>query len=432
MSRRQTLAQAGERLSDSLAGAVVATVEALYRHRFTVSWIALVLTLVTGTVYILFGTLELNPLRPTYQVRVQLAQSGGLLPDREVTVRGTRVGRVTSIDMVDGTVVAVASIDSSVRIPASTQVRVAARSAAGEQYLDFLPDTSGGPYLADKAVVGLDRTSTPVTLAQLLGNMNGAIVQLDPAKLAAIVQELGAGSAAPEKLAAIIDGGSFLISTLSSVLPQTVSLLNTSEVVLSTARDLTPGLAAATANLNRTIAGVAAMTGGYRTLVTVGPSALQAMDRIIADNSPTMVQLLGNLATVAQMSYLHVPALSEFFFPQQREGSAVDALSTAFHDDAVWALVNIYPRKQCDYDLPRLPAGIPDYPEPYLYAYCTDPDPNLVVRGARNAPRPPGDDTDQMPAGVDSHATASPTPQGRLSIPTPYGGVPEPPYVPPR
>ncbi|WP_067902583.1 MlaD family protein [Nocardia vaccinii] len=403
----------------------------LFRHRSTVSWIALVVTTVLGATYLVFGSLQADPFRSTYVVRVRFAESGGLQPNRDVTVRGVRVGEVKSVDIADGVVVAAAAIDSSVRIPADSAVRVAALSPAGEQYLDFVPRTSAGPYLVDGATVGVDRTSAPVTLAQLLGDMNGAVVQLDPAKLASIVHELGGSPQAPEKLAAIIQGGTFMITTLGSVLPQTVSLLRNSEIVLSTVRDLSPGLAATAADLDRTAAGVERMTGGYRTLVTQSPRALHTMDEIIADNSPTMAQLLGSLATVAQMSYLHVPAMREFFFPKQRPGSAVDALAGAFHDNAVWALVNLYPRKQCDYNLPRKPITAPNYPEPYLYTYCTDPDPSLVVRGARNAPQPPGDDTAHPPPGVNPLATTDPTPRGRWSIPTPYGGVNEP-YVPPK
>ncbi|MFI6776370.1 MlaD family protein [Nocardia sp. NPDC050412] len=417
---------------ESAAGAVLSVTDRLIRHRLVVSLIALVGTLIAGATYVVFGSLELNPFASTYQIRVHLAQSGGLLPDRDVTVRGVRVGRVTSVDLDGNDVVAVASIEAGTRIPADSAVRVAGLSMAGEQYLDFVPTTSTGPYLAGGAVIGTDRTAVPVQLAQLLGDLNGTIAQLDPGKLQAIVHELGASSAAPEKLAAIIDGGTFMITTLGAVLPQTVSLLHHSEVVLATARDLGPGLAATVADLERTAAGVNSMTGGFGTLLDTAPAMLQTMDQIIADNSPTMVQLLGNLATVAQMSYVHVPAINNLFFPTQRAGSAADALSTAFHDGGIWAIANIYPRKQCDYNLPRLPITVANHPEPYLYAYCTDPDPRLVPRGARNAPRPPGDDTAHPPPGVDPLATADPTPQGPLSVPTPPGGAPVPAYVPPK
>ncbi|WP_019928249.1 MlaD family protein [Nocardia sp. BMG111209] len=416
----------GSGAGTAVAAVVVGTFEFLARQRLIVSLVALVAVLVLGASYLTFGSLQVNPLHSTYLVRVHLRDSGGLLADRDVTVRGVRVGRVSSVDIGDGGVTATAVIDGGVHIPADSDARVLGLSAAGEQYLDFVPTQSSGPYLADGAVIGVDRTTTPVTLAQLLGDLNGTIVQLDPAKLHAIVQELGVSSAGPEKLTAIVNGGVFLIDTLGGVLPQTTDLLRNSRVVLGTVRDLAPGLRATAADLDSTLAGVEKMTGGYTTLVGLTPDTLRTMDGIIADNSPTMVQLLGSLATVAQMSYVHVPALREVFFPQQRDGSAADRVTSAFHDGYAWALASIYPRKQCDYPVPRLPVSMPDFPEPYLYADCTDPDPTLLPRGARNAPRPPGDDTLHPPPGADPLATSDPTPRGPQTIPTPFGG----PYVP--
>ena len=72
------------------------------------------------------------------------------------------------------------------------------------------------------------------------------------------------------------------------------------------------------------------------------------------------------------------------------------------------------------------PPSRPDYPEPYLYTYCDNPDPAVLVRGARNAPRPPGDDTAGPPPGANPLATTDPTPSGPLTIPLPYGGPPLP------
>ncbi|MEV5834531.1 MlaD family protein [Nocardia sp. NPDC052112] len=408
------------------ARVLVHMVRRLSRHRQLTSCLGLLLVLLVGVGYLLLGSLQLNPFRSQYEVRVELTQSGGLLPGQDVTLRGVRVGRVRSVDVDGDKVLAVASIRSGVRIPLSGSVRVASLSAAGEQYLDFLPSSESGPYLSDGDIVGQDRTSTPVTLATMLGSMSGTLAQLNPAEIEAIVRELGASSAGPEKLAAIVDGGIFLLAALDSVLPQTVSLLHTSKAVLVMLGDVTPGLRASAANLSQTMAGVGSMTGGYQTLVDNTPGALAAVDKIIADNSPTMVQLLGNLATTSQMAYLHVPALREFFFPQQRTGSTLDAITSAMHDGGVWATVSTYPRYSCDYDVPRLPGSIPDFPEPYLHARCTNPDPSLLPRGAANAPRPPGDNTATIPPGVDPRQRADPTPTGPYSVPQTYGG----PFVP--
>ena len=90
-----------------------------------------------------------------------------------------------------------------------------------------------------------------------------------------------------------------------------------------------------------------------------------------------------------------------------------------------------YPRYGCDYNLPRPPSSQADFPEPYRYTYCANPDPSVLIRGARNAPRPPGDDTAGPPEGYDPLATTDPTPVGPQSAPTPHGRPPLP-HEPPN
>ncbi|WP_330255243.1 MlaD family protein [Nocardia sp. NBC_00565] len=412
------------------ARALVWATKRLVRFRLLLSGVGLVLTFLAGGGYLLLGTLQINPLESRYRVRVELAQSGGLLPDQDVTLRGVRVGRVQSVDVTGDKVLVVAEIDQRTKIPATGGVRVAALSAAGEQFLDFLPSTDSGRYLSDGELITAERTSTPTTMAEVLGDLNGTLAQIDPAELQAIMGELGVSADGPNKLAAILDGGMFMISTLDSVLPQTVSLLHNSKTVLTTLGEAGTVLGSTGHNLSETMSGVAAMTGGFGTLVDNTPGLLTTADQIIANNSQTMVQLLGNLATVSQMSYLHIPALQEFFFPQQRTGSTLDAVSTAIRDGGVWALASPYPRYACDYNVPRRPGTIPDFPEPYLHARCPNPDPSVLVRGAANAPRPPGDNTATTPPGVDPLATADPTPAGPFTIPTPYGGANAPLPIP--
>ncbi|MEU4312108.1 MlaD family protein [Nocardia sp. NPDC024068] len=413
---------------DGPARILVGSVRGMHRHRTPVSFVGLLLIFLTGGGYLLVGALEIDPFADPYRVRVELVESGGLLPGQDVTLRGARIGKVVSVEVAGDKVVAEAAIDGSVRIPVSGTVRTAALSAAGEQYLDFLPAGDDGPYLAAGDTVTADRTSSPIPLSRMLESLSGTLAQVDPDRLAAISRELGVGREGPEKLAAIIDGGLFMISTLDGMLPETVSLLRNSKVVLTTLADSEAGLRDTAADLSTTMGGVAERSGGFTRLVGRTPESLTAMDAIIERNSPTMVQLLGNLTTVAQMTQLRVPAFNEFFFPQQRGGSALDAITSAFHDGYVWALVSIYPRRQCDYTVPRRPGTVPDFPEPYLHADCTDPNPSLLPRGARNAPRPPGSETLYPPPEADPLQTADPTPVGPQSIPTPYGGAPA--YVP--
>lgn len=407
------------RRGETPARLLVGAVTRAHRHRLTLSLVGLLTILAIASGYLGMGTLRIDPFDRPYRVTVELPRSGGLLPGQDVTLRGVRIGRVESVRVAGDKVVAVAALHEHTRVPASGQVRVAALSAAGEQYLDFQPATDIGPYLGDGAVVTADRTTTPVPLADMLESLSGTLAQIDPDRLAAISRELRVSEAGPDKLAAIIDGGTFLVATLDTALPQTVTLLRNSRVVLTTLGDGRATLEATAADLATTAGGVAAMTGGYEQLLTQTPPMLATVDAILARNSPTMVALLGNLLTVSQVAATRVPALQEFFFPQQRAGSALDAVASAFHDGGVWALANIYPRYTCDYGTPRRPGSVPDYAPPYLNADC--PDPTLIPRGASNAPRPPDDPVPAAPPD-DPLRTADPPPTGPLSIPTPYGG----------
>ncbi len=405
---------------ESAADRVVRGVGFGYRHRLWLSTAGLVLTLVVAAAYVLMGALRVTPFDSAYRVTIKLPESGGLLPNQDVTLRGVPIGRVQSLAITPDGVAAVASVRSDVRIPSASPVKVSGLSPAGEQYIEFVPTSDTGPYLHDGSVVAQDQTSVPVSLADVLAHADGMLKQVDPAKLELIKKELSLTNQGPQKLADIIDGGTFLLSTLDSVLPQTTSILRTSRIVLTTAADKNAGIKVAAGNLNRTFTGVNKMVDGYRRLVDQTPQTLSATDNLFTDNSDTMVGLLTSMATASQLLYVRVPALNALF-PDYR-GSLLDAWATVMHDHGLWATADIYPRYACDYGTPRRPASSADYPEPYLYTYCRDDDPAVLIRGAKNAPRPAGDDTAGPPPGADLGATTDPTPKGRYTIPTPYGG----------
>ena len=411
------------------ANSVVGVVRWGHRRRAWLSAAALVLTLVVAGAYLLLGALRVNPFAASYRVVVQLPESGGLLPNQDVTLRGVPVGRVQSLEITPAGVDAHITLDAAVKIPEASDVQVSGLSPAGEQYINFAAESAAGPYLSDGSVIGLGRAEVPVTLATLLAHADGALAQTDVGKLELIRSELSMSEAGPQKLADIIDGGSFLLSTLDSVLPETSSMLRTSRVSLQLAADKNPGIEVASDNLRETLGGVAAMQDGYRRLTDRAPRSLNSVDNLFADNSDTMVQLLGSLAGTSQLLYLRVPALNSLF-PDYRT-SLLDAIGSTMHDNGFWATGDIYPRYTCEYGTPRRPPSSADYPEPFMYTYCRDDHPGVLVRGAKNAPRPAGDDTAGPPPGADLGRTTDPTPKGRYTIPTPYGG-PTLPIEPPR
>lgn len=405
---------------NSISRGIVGAVKAGHHRRFTLSGIALALVAVVAIAYLTFGALRVDPFASTYKVRVELPNSGGLLEGVNVAVRGVKVGRVETLSLTPNGVDAIVQIESTAKIPAASPVRVSGLSAAGEQYIDFEPASADGPFLSDGSVVPLTQTSTPIPLYQLLTNADGVLAQSDPKKLEIIKKELSLTKEGPQKLTDIVDGGTFLLSTLDSVLPETVSLLKTSRIPLTMLAETSPGVGAVSQNVSELMTGVNKMDGGYRRFVDEAPGLMSSLDNLFDDNSETMVGLLGNLASVSQLMYVRVPALNALF-PSFR-GSALEAIERTIHDEGLWVTADIYPRYTCDYGTPRRPSSAADYPEPFLYTYCRDTDPQVLVRGAKNAPRPAGDDTAGPPPGADLGRTADPTPRGRYTIPTPYGG----------
>jgi len=413
----------------AIAGRIVAVVRAGHRRRAWLSAGALILTLVVALGYLFFAALQVNPLASSYRVTIELPESAGLLPNQDVTLRGVRIGRVDRLDITPDGVNAVIDVNSSVPVPESSDVRVSGLSPAGEQYIDFVAQTNDGPYLRDGSIITAGRATVPVSLAELLADADGALAQIDPAKIELIKSELSLSKDGPRKLADIINGGTFLLSTLDSVLPETTSILRNGRPVFTLVADKNAGIDVAAGNLSESFTGINNMRDGYRRLTNQAPQTLSDVDALFADNSDTMVQLLGNLTTTSRLLYLRVPALNALF-PTYRT-SLLDAIGSTMHDHGLWATGDIYPQYACDYGTPRRPPSSADYPEPFMYTYCRDDHPGVMVRGAKNAPRPADDDTAGPPPGADLGRMTDPTPKGRFTIPTPYGG-PTLPIEPPR
>src|SRR4029450_3676145 len=123
---------------------VVGSVRTLTRRRIAVSCIGLVLTLLAAGGYIDLPSVAVNAPGSPISVPVVLPQSGGLFPDQDVTLRGTPIGRVQSVNFTDTGVVAVAALDAGVSVPDNSMVRVSPLSPDGENDSGLPPPHTHG------------------------------------------------------------------------------------------------------------------------------------------------------------------------------------------------------------------------------------------------------------------------------------------------
>ncbi|GAB4589227.1 MCE family protein [Nocardia sp. IFM 10818] len=383
----------------------------IVRRRIGIANIGLVVVLIIGSGYIGGYVLRFNPLPHTMTVTVELASSGGLAAGNDVTFRGSRVGRVIEVRVSGDGVAAIAEIEDSARIPVGGTVAVGRLSAAGEQYLDFRPDSDTGPYLRDGTVVERARTSVPVTIQSVFANMSDFIGGMNPDRLTVIIDELDKALAGgPDRLRNMISGISRAMAGLTDLLPQTRQLIENLEVIAETTSHAQPDLGTLTAAGSALFRQFAAADQELRDLLQRGPGQLAALGGFLAETEDPMTNLVTNFVAITRAAKLRAPAIAALF-PALRVGS--ESLGVPAHDGAYHTLVDPWPRPTCEYDtIPVVPTQAVVDTRVRLYNYCVTTDPALQIRGSANAPRPDVPDNGATaPPGVTGDELSQPIPR---------------------
>lgn len=359
----------------------------IVRHRIAVANLGLIAVLIVGSGYIGGYVLRFNPIPHTYRVTVELAASGGLAAGNDVTFRGSRIGRVDEVRVSGDGVAAIAEIDDSARVPVGGTVAVGRLSAAGEQYLDFRPDTDGGPYLHDGSVVRRTATSVPVSMQSVFANLSDFIGGMNPDRLNVIIDELDKALAGgPDRLRNMVSGISRAMSGLTDLLPQTRQLIENLEVIAGTTSHAQPDLGTLTRAGSTLFSQFAAADQELRTLLTNGPGQLATLSGFLSETQDPITDLVTNFVAITKAAKLRAPAIAALF-PALRVGS--EALGIPAHDGAYNTLVDPWPRPTCEYDtIPVVPTEVMVDTRVRLYNYCVTNNPALQMRGSANAPRP--------------------------------------------
>ncbi|HWJ08344.1 MAG TPA: MlaD family protein [Nocardioides sp.] len=207
-------------------------------NKLYLSLIGVVLVLVFAVAYVFSAVLD-QPLtsRPV-EVKIELAQTGGLFEGSAVTYRGVKVGKVRTIVPADHGVLATVAITSGTKIPQDSVARVRSLSPVGEQYLDFQPKKDGGPFLASGDVVPAESTDLPKSLSSTVVAVNNVLRQIDDKKLRTVLSELSTGlKGTGEDLGQILDQGTAILETLDAVWPETDRVISSSGTVLGIVTD---------------------------------------------------------------------------------------------------------------------------------------------------------------------------------------------------
>ncbi|WHU48182.1 MCE family protein [Gordonia sp. L191] len=238
-----------------------------------------------------------------YTVTAEMKQSGGIFTNAEVTYMGIPVGRVGAMTLTaDGVDVKLDLNSGGPKIPASSKAVVAERSAIGEQFIDLQPSGStSGPYLGNGSTISPDNVSIPAPLEDVVASAINFTNSIPIDDLHTVITELGkAFNGQGDNLSRLVDSLNTLAKAGADNLPQTISLIQNSDVVLSTQADQSDAILTWSRNLNLITATLASSDPDLRRLLTTGTASATQISALIQKNGGDLGKVVGDLSEVSR------------------------------------------------------------------------------------------------------------------------------------
>ncbi|MGK3204847.1 MCE family protein [Amycolatopsis sp. MEPSY49] len=329
-----------------------------------------------------------------YTVKLELAEGGGIFTNGEVTYRGVAVGRIGELRLTPSGMEADLVIDGSAPpIPSNAQAVVANRSAVGEQYVDLQPRTSDGPYLAGGSVIPREKTTLPMPVQHLLGDLDSLTASVPTGDLRTVVDELDdALRGTGPDLQVLLDTATSFTRDAAANLPQTTKLIDDGSTVLRTQLDSSAEWRSFTSNAKLFAAQLSSSDGDLRRLIATAPPAASELGTLLRETDPGLPILLANLLTTAQVVQARTGDLEQLLVATPK---MVAATSTAFNGDDgnLGMALTFYDPVPCraGYEGTRFRPSTDTSPLPFnTGASCTlEKGDATSVRGSQNVPHLP-------------------------------------------
>jgi phospholipid/cholesterol/gamma-HCH transport system substrate-binding protein len=272
--------------------------------------VLLVVVLLASLYFIAFDVAGWRLGAQDYRVTVDLPAGGGIYTEAFVTYRGVTVGRVRTIEVNPGGVQVIAAIDPGVRIPADTEVDVRELTAAGEQYLDFVPSGPGAPYLHAGSVIPASRTTVPLPIEKVLSDTSRLLRSINPSQLDIVTGTLGNGlGGTGPALRDIVVAGQSLFDALQAASGATVETITAGHVVLQGAGRVDGAFGRFASGLRQLSAQLRSSNSDLAALLVNGDAAVSGTSRLLSQYSVSLRGLLAAAGTTSAVSLAEEPEL---------------------------------------------------------------------------------------------------------------------------
>lgn len=331
-----------------------------------------------------------------YQVRVELADSGGIFTNAEVTYRGVAVGQVTALRLSrDGVTAELTINDSAPPIPGDTRAAVADRSAIGEQTVDLRPEHTNGPYLRDGSVIPRERTALPPRPSDVLTNVDKLVAGVPTESLRTVVGELGVGFAnTGPALRQLIDGAGAFTRTATEHLPQTIELAHNAQTVLGTQRRQTDDIRTFSRGLQQIAGQLKESDADLRQVIADSPETAGQVRWLMREVGPSLSEVVSNSLGLTRMAEPRTAALKQLFVAIPMVNAIGPTLAPDGRGHLALAL-NFYDPPPCTKGYEGTDQhGVDEFGpfKPVKSVRCAEREGGspTSVRGAQNAPTPGG------------------------------------------
>jgi phospholipid/cholesterol/gamma-HCH transport system substrate-binding protein len=136
---------------------------------------------VVAVVALLVGAvLLILPGGDTKSITAFFPRTVSLYAGSDVKILGVTVGKVDEVTPMGTKVQVKFSYDAKYKLPNNVKAAVISPSIVGDRFVQMTPVYRGGKVLADNAILGLNRTATPLELDQIFGSITDLTQALGP------------------------------------------------------------------------------------------------------------------------------------------------------------------------------------------------------------------------------------------------------------
>lgn len=356
--------------------------------------VAFFLIAVVSVVYAAFRFTDVDKMfgAAGYTVRMELAESGGIFSNAEVTYRGVNVGRVGDIRLTaNGMEVDLNMEEDTPKIPRDLQAVVANRSAVGEQYVDLRPRTNSGPYLADGGKIDVRNTKTPVRTGQVITDLDNLASSVPTESLRTVVDEsYDAFRGTGPDLQVLMDTARDFTRGARQNLPKFTNLLDTGGQVLDTVNAESDNIKSFSKDLRLLSEQLKGSDGDIRKLISTAPKAAEQVSALLRESGDGLGRVVANLLTTSNILRTRNDGLEMSFIVYPMVGAAAQGLVDDKNNAQIGFALNLLDPPPCTkgYEgTDRRPGNDVRPRMPNQDAYCAEPKGSPInVRGSQNAP----------------------------------------------